>query len=110
MILIANRQIRGAYGTAKPGDTINVEDPQDIRALISAGLVSIPSIAYETKVIVPAPVVAPPFRDLRDAVNFQPVAVLETSDTVVSKPVVEPQGTPDRPRRRGRPPGSKSRR
>jgi len=110
MILIASRQIRGAYGTAKPGDSINVEDPQDIRALIAAGLVTVPSIAYETKVIVPAPVVAPPFRDLRDAVNFQPEAVLESSDPVVSEPIVESERTSDRPRRRGRPPGSKTRR
>jgi len=109
MILIANRQLSGSYGLVRPGDSINVTDPQDILVLIEAGVVRVPSVTYETKVIVAAPVVAaPPFRDLRDAVNFQPAAFLEQSNPIVSEPVVEPERTLDRPRRRGRPPGSRN--
>jgi len=108
MILIANRQLTGSYGTVTAGQQINVSD-EDARVLLASGVATLPvSTGYETKVIVAAPVAARPFRHGDHADAEQPGAVLAPGAGSVPSTDVPAPGTPDRPRRRGRPPKHRS--
>jgi hypothetical protein len=110
MRLIANCQLTGDYGTVTAGDIFIVPDP-DAQKLITAGVArraDPPRILYETKparyemrTIQPeAPEVsarstfpdAPGYVRLPDA---QPQTVASESDSVLPKPNVSEQGTPD---------------
>ena len=69
MQVIANRQLRGEYGTVTPDQQFECRD-ETAQALLKSGMVrpaAPPKIQYETKIIVPeAPEVSPrePFRDM----------------------------------------------
>ena len=107
MILIANRQLVGSYGTARPGDRINVTDDDAVKELLRSGVASIPPpprIFYETKVVT-----APPegagntFRHLYMPNDKPEVEVAPSGDPVVQVANVSTEAAPASPRRRGRP-------
>jgi len=110
MILIAQRQLCGAYGKVPPGATFEVDDQDDIKSLLGSGLAAMAPVSmYETKVIIPAPPLTPvvvpeSFRHLYMPDIEQPERVSADGHRVVPDSDVEPEGTPDPPRRRrGRP-------
>jgi len=110
MILIAQRQLCGAYGKVPPGATFELDDQDAIKSLLGSGLATMAPVSmYETKVIIPAPPLTPvvvpeSFRHLYMP-NAEPAGELsDDGDPVLPDADVEPEGTPDPPRRRrGRP-------
>ena len=110
MILIAQRQLCGEYGKVAPGATFEVDDRDAIKSLLESGLAAMAPVSmYETKVIIPAPpltpVVVPESFCHLYMPNTEPAGELPADGhRVVPEADVEPEGTPDPPRRRrGRP-------
>lgn len=96
MMIIAQRQLCGAYGIAKPGDRIDVSS-EDARLLIRAGLAT---LYYETKVVVPevlAPV-ATPFR-LSDMPDGEQAGLAGASNPLLPVADVPEHGVIDSRRR-----------
>lgn len=120
MLIIANRQLTGDYGTVAPNQSFDCDEATAV-ALIKRGLARPISIrqTYETKVMVPAvdeairrytvsepaaQVAAEPFRDVLDRDEESP-ALVALRNAVYPEPVVSPPGDADSVirRRRGRP-------
>ena len=106
MRVIANRQLTGHYGVVSAGQEFDAHE--DVaRQLLRAGLVKKPdppTMAYETKVIVPeVPEAAPRdvFRDLR-LPDAEPAAVAPEGDQELSAANVPAQRTVDSRGRSGR--------
>ena len=110
MILIAQRQLCGEYGKVAPGASFELDDQDAIKSLLGSGLAAMAPVSmYETKVIVPAPppmpvVVPESFRHLYMPHTESAGELPADGDPVLPEPDMEPEGTPDPPRRgRGRP-------
>ena len=103
MRLIANKQLKGAYGLVSAGDSFECETHIG-QQLIKKGLAR-PAQTYETKEIVPEPIVSgDPFRLVYHPEHSEPPSVLGALDQAISETDVAEAGTPDPPRRkRGRP-------
>ena len=105
MRLIANRQLRGAYGTVVPGQVFDVDD-EVAASLLLRGVArkpEMPRVLYETKVVEPeAPEVqadAMPFRNL-PVPDSEPAQVDSASDPVVPAADLLKSGVADNSRRR----------
>jgi len=111
MKLIANRQLRGEYGTAAPDQEFECRE-ETAAELLKSGLARNPlppRVAYETKVIVPeapeispqAPEAAPrqPFRDL-PLPDPKPASLAAAGDRVLHGADVQQRRTAGRGRRR----------
>jgi hypothetical protein len=104
MKLIANRQLRGVYGLAAPGQTFDC--PDDVAGELLrkqvARIAASPRVQYETKVIVPeAPEVSArqPFRDV-PVLDAESPTVAPQSSRVFSTTNLPPLRDAD-PRGRG---------
>lgn len=110
MILIANRQLYRGRVLFREGQHFEAPD-NEARDLMNRGLARphYDASTYETKVIIPAPpptpmVVPESFRHLYMPDTEQPERVSADGHRVVPDSNVEPERTPDPPRRkRGRP-------
>lgn len=99
MEVIANRQLRGEYGTVAPDQSFECRN-ETAQQLLKAGLVRNampPVIEYQTKVIVPeAPEVSPrhPFRDV-SVPHKESAGVATESNRVLPAADVPKSGAPD---------------
>jgi hypothetical protein len=106
MLLIANRQLTGDFGTVAPEEQFFCAEDEG-NQLLQKGLARLAyrPVHYETKVITPeAPEVKPggvlPFRDV-PVIDAEPPALAALVAAVRAVPDVPAPGDPDRVERRG---------